>query len=414
MSIRRPLTSRCSRPQTKTLLAVVIVAAVLRLSLAISLADQPERYFQSDAYGYEYLANNILRFHIFTGSQAPPLEPDTFRTPLYPLLMAAIYAVFGHRPFMVVLAQCGASMISLWLVFRLADQMFGWSAALLAALWMALGLGQVIHASLILTETVFMTLLLSTVWCAWQLLNDTTRRTKLTYAVLTGVTAGLTALCRPMAIYLPVVIAFVVGVFWLERERSLRTIWQRVYQVVVIALLLATTLSPWLIRNVILFHSPQLSTIQGYNLLFFNAGYLRARLKSVTWEESYAQIQAEVQTEIGDQHLNPLELASYYQQKAIQEIADHPVAYARVHLAGIFWQFTLPNTNFLANMLGILDRSTGIIANLRTRDVSASLQVLREFWYEYMHGSPAQLIFILAVCRREIRRSIFGPFLRSK
>jgi 4-amino-4-deoxy-L-arabinose transferase-like glycosyltransferase len=293
--------------------------------------------------------------------------------------------------------QCGASLIGLWLVFRLADQMSGRSAALLAALWMALDLGQVIHASLILTETVFVTLLLSSIWCTWQLLSATIHRTKLIYAGLTGVTAGLTALCRPVAMYLPIVIAFVVGVFWLERERFSRTIWQHVCQIVVIVLLFVAALSPWLIRNVILFRSPQLSTIQGYNLLFFNAGYLRARLKGVTWEEAYAQIQAEVQAEVGDQHLNPLEMADYYQQKAIYEIASHPVAYARVHLAGIFWQFVLPNTNFLANMLGILDRPTGIIANLRTRDLSANLQVLQEFWSDFVRGSPAQLIFLLAL-----------------
>ena len=122
----------------------------------------------------------------------------------------------------------------------------------IAALWMALDLGQVIHASLILTETVFVTLLLSSIWCTWQLLSATIHRTKLIYAGLTGVTAGLTALCRPVAMYLPVVIAFVVGVFWLERERSSRTIWQHVCQIVVIVLLFVAALSPWLIRNVIL------------------------------------------------------------------------------------------------------------------------------------------------------------------
>jgi 4-amino-4-deoxy-L-arabinose transferase-like glycosyltransferase len=399
MPMRRLFTLRCPCPQREKWLAaaIVVIAVALRLGLAISLVRQPERYFQSDAYGYENLANNLLRFHAFTASEAPPLEPDTFRTPLYPLFMAAIYAVFGHQPFVIVLVQCGASLMSLWFVFLLADRMFGRSAALLAALWMALDLGQVIFASLIMTETVFVTLLVLSTWCTWRLISATIRRKKLIYAGLTGITAGLAALCRPVAMYLPVVMAFVVGVLWLERGHSSRTVWRHVRQTVVIVLLFVATLSPWLLRNAILFRSPQLSSIQGFNLLFHNTAYMRARLEGSTWKEAYTQIRAEVQAETGNRQLNPLELADYYQQKAIREIAGHPAAYAHAHLEGIFWLFAMPNTNFLANLLGILDHPTGIIANLRTRDPSANLQALQGFWNDFVRGSPAQLIFLLAL-----------------
>jgi len=413
--------------------AIVLIAVLLRVGLAAALASQPERYFQSDAPHYERLANNLLEFHVFTLSEAPPLEPDALRTPLYPLFMAAIYGLFGHRPFAIVLAQCAASMISLWLASHLAHRTFGRRAALIAALCMALDLGQVIFASLIMTETVFVTLVVSSAWWTWRLVDATTsvrseggcrhpfrsagvpfRRDRLVYAGLAGASAGLAALCRPVATYLPIVLAAVVGVHWLEQGRSrpdrfrktcqvspqgrsAQTIGRALGQIGVMGLAVLISLSPWLIRNALRFDSPQLSTIQGFNLLFHNTAYLRARLDGSTWKEEFNQLRDDVEAEIGDQDLGQMELASYYQQKAIREIASHPVAYAQAHATGMFWFFATPNTNFLANQLGILRQPTGIIANLRTRNLSANLQALREFWDEYVYGAPVQLVFLLAL-----------------
>jgi hypothetical protein len=57
----------------------------------------------------------------------------------------------------------------------------------------------------------------------------------------------------------------------------------------------------------------------------------------------------------------------------------------------------LPNTNFLANTLGILDHSTGIIADMRTRSVSENVHALTDFVAQFLVGSPDRVLFFVAL-----------------
>ena len=369
------------------LIAILLVALILRFGLLLSLAQDPRRFLQSDASGYDQIAANLVAHAAFSVADQPPYLPDAFRTPLYPYFLAAIYWIAGRSYVAVVVVQCLLSLATVGLVFKLGSVIGGRAAGLAAALIAALDVGQIIHANLLLTETIYTLLLVLALVVLWRLLAGG----RLWLAAGAGVLLGLGTLCRPVALYLPLALAALA-------VAVMQTGWRR--RLAAAGLLLAAyalTLAPWLARNQLIFGAPRLSSIQGYNLLFFNAGYLRAQVEHVPLEQADAELAREVRPALAAAGDNPFRQEAVYQAHAGQIIAAHPWLYARLHAQGALLMLVLPNTNFLANMLGILSTPTGLIANLRTRGLWESLRALGDFYQSYLSRSPQLPLFLGAL-----------------
>src|SRR6266581_1015841 len=80
------------RKQWLAFLALLIVAATFRIFVA--------HHWPNDAPGdsktYAQIARNLLEQHSYSDSEAPPYQPTLIRLPGYPLVLAAVYKVFGH------------------------------------------------------------------------------------------------------------------------------------------------------------------------------------------------------------------------------------------------------------------------------------------------------------------------------
>src|SRR5947207_8964656 len=71
---------------------VILLAATFRISVAHWLPnDEPD-----DGRVYAQIARNVLEQHIYSLETEPPYSPTLIRIPGYPLLIAAVYKVFGH------------------------------------------------------------------------------------------------------------------------------------------------------------------------------------------------------------------------------------------------------------------------------------------------------------------------------
>ena len=374
-------------PTQGWLYIVLAVAVLLRLGLMLSLLDNPRNFVQSDAPGYDVIAINLINHRAFSGDADAPFQPDAFRTPVYPLFLAGIYAVFGHAYAVAVFVQCLISVVSVYLVFRLGRQMIGPTAGAAAALLTAVDAGLIIHANLLLTETLFTLLLILALTALWRFTQ--TRQAR--YGVMCGVWLGLATLCRPVTQYLVFGFAAILLV-------AIRPRWRRGLQAAVVLILAYTaSVSPWLIRNWLTFGTPQVSSIQGYNLFVFNASYLQAQLDHTTLEEAQAGLSKQIEPQLAAAGDNQFEQAAVYQAAALQIIGQHPLDYLRLHIQGAVLMLMLPNTNFLANMYGILSVQTGLIANLRTRTLTENFQALLQFFQSYLSSSPKQAIFLIAL-----------------
>ena len=119
-----------------------------------------------------------------------------YMAPLYPYILAGIYKLFGHNIPLVYVLQLLLGVVNTVLVFAISRRLFGLSPAVIASLFLTF-YGPLIYLEpKIMTETLFITLGLVSMYLLLQVLESP----NLTGAFCLGLTLGLSAICRPVAL----------------------------------------------------------------------------------------------------------------------------------------------------------------------------------------------------------------------
>jgi len=241
----------------------IALALVLTTALLVRLAaglwwqhhlPEGERFGFGDSESYWVLGQAIARGQPYVFG-SPPRQ--CLRTPGYPAILAALFAMVGFHP-PVVLARafsaiCGT--LSVGGVYWLTRQLFGAREVLLAAILAAVYPGAVAMSALVLSEAPFSTLMLLELilWnYGWR--AESNRRRDL-YMTAAGVVAGLATLVRPSwLLFTP--LAVIAGVtFSSARKRHL-------VAGAHLMLGLCLTMSPWWVRNFRLYGTFVPTTLQ--------------------------------------------------------------------------------------------------------------------------------------------------------
>lgn len=294
-----------------------LVALILRLALFFGSAPwgaaAQERILSGDAGQYHLLASAIadqFSFEGFTG----------LRTPGYPLWVAAWYAAFGAEPWVVLFVQAFLDAGTAWVIYAVARE-FGAprGIAQLAMLLYALEAVAIALSQQLLSETLFTFLLITAAY----LLARSVLRRSLPYALLCGLALGAAAVVRPIGLYIPILFSpcfFLLGSAWRQRIAY--------FAVFAAGTLLAVL--PWCAFYYIRFDRFSLSTIEGYNLLTYNAARVKARQEHIDSAEAVRQLEGNALQGMG----NPFVRADAQKRIALEYIAAHPLIYARAHLKG--------------------------------------------------------------------------------
>jgi 4-amino-4-deoxy-L-arabinose transferase-like glycosyltransferase len=235
--------TRASRKTDFILPCIFGLALSLRLAYAL-LAPHIDPFLlqdelSSDARDYDQLAWNLAQGIGFTGYPTF-LRPTSFRAPLYPFFLAAVYLVFGRNLVAARLVQALVGALACPISAKIADKLFGRRVALLAGLGMALHPLLIYFEGWIITDTLFIFLLTLTVLLALRAIEQPTAAG----AIGTGVVLGLSVLTRPQAILmLPLLLVWFAV--------NLKTTGTRARFVLVSLVFVATigVLMPWTIRN---------------------------------------------------------------------------------------------------------------------------------------------------------------------
>jgi hypothetical protein len=199
-------------------IALIALAAVLRMTAAAVLPDQSSALV--DALAYRELAARL-----WSDGQIAGL----YQMPLYPLLIAVVGPSIGQLG-----ADIALSVISLWLVYALADQLFSDQYARIFAMAAAACYPPLIFFSVVgLSETLFITLILAAFLC-WY-------RARFTAAAFFAVLAVLT---RPVFdVFAPALVVFFALV--VHRQSFKKTVQHLAIYVVVYCALM----SLWWVNN---------------------------------------------------------------------------------------------------------------------------------------------------------------------
>ncbi|MAG34936.1 MAG: hypothetical protein CL878_01595 [Dehalococcoidia bacterium] len=248
---------------------VLLVAFVVRLGYVLTLENALNVTFEADPITYDQLARNLLAGQPYVGASfyfpAGTENPTALWDPLYPLFLAAIYALVGHDFLAVRLVQVALAVASCGLLYVLGRSIFGPRTALVGAGFAAIYPFFIYYTGQLLTETLFTFLMLFLLTLAHYVAEGRFRGA--TAVVALGITAGLTVLARAEALYFAVILVAALA-WWAVPLLSsgapdLRA---RLISLVALVAVFAATLAPWVVFNYARFDRLFVSTKLGYNL----------------------------------------------------------------------------------------------------------------------------------------------------
>lgn len=281
----------------RDLLLVFFFALLARLFFVQQALPDTENFLRPDSRSYLAPASGLAQGKGFT---LPDGRLDTLRTPGYPLFLAAHRALTPSYLF-PALTQCLLDSATAVFVSLIALTLTSHPLASMAGMLYALDPVAAAQAPLILSETWFTFLLVSAVWLA--LLNSPAA----------GFFCGLSALTRPVALYLWIPWTFAWGRrFWL------------------FALLAAAPTTLWCARNYQRFGSFELSSITGINMLFWEGAAVKAAAEGIAFEEARRRLVVE-EPESATELDKPFQRSARQKEKGLAIMAAHPAAVLKVH-----------------------------------------------------------------------------------
>lgn len=191
--------------------------------------------------GYEAIARELLRGHGFALDANS--GPTAARAPLYPLLLAALYGLFGFGAASVLWTHAVLGALTCVLLFLAGCRMFGRAVGTVAGLLFALFPPHLWWSQYVLSETLLVMLIVATFLAVVRLIQKPSAGR----AAAAGALFGLTALCNAMILFLPPVLIAAAAASRECRRGVLR-------HTPVLLLAMGVVVMPWTARNFLVFH----------------------------------------------------------------------------------------------------------------------------------------------------------------
>ena len=397
----------------RRLIVIILIALALRLAVIPFNNYLFEDLMDADhihAWEPGNMARNLLSGHGF-GSSLDSTQPSAMLTPVYPLIVAGFFRVFGIHTFAAITAihvfDCLINSLTCIPIFLLARRSFGERVAWWAAwIWAFFPYG-IYFAAAFAWSTHLM--LFCICWLLY-LAQDLDRSSRLWLWAGFGLLAGFMGLTEPSSL---VVVAFLMALSCRRRAVQGKR-W--LLPGLVAALVIVATLTPWMIRNAVTLHRfiPMRDNM-GLELWMGNNGYDLRWTSDQLHPLHDAQEMADYNT-MGELAYNDLK-----SQQAKAYIQAHPGWYAwmcvrrAVYIWTSFWSFNrdylamepmdLPNIPFataltLLALLGLLTawRDTPIEA-IRYGGVLFLFPIMYYFTHpEPYHLRPLDPLIVILGC----------------
>ncbi len=243
------------RAARRRLTLLALGAFLLRLAVIAACSDAG---LFADMRDYQARALHLLRHGTF--------YPDAFWPPIYPVFLAAVYAVAGVNLFAVRLIQAGLGALSVALTFVLARRILSARTSLVAAAVVAVYPALVLLPVLVLSENVFVPLVLLGLWLG--------QRRERHAPFLAGIALATATLTRSVGWAAIAGVAVSLMADRQERRQITRSL-------ALLAAGCAVVMLPWAARNAALYGRPVvvLDTASGYNFLLGNNPRATGRLE---------------------------------------------------------------------------------------------------------------------------------------
>jgi len=272
-----------------------------------------------------------------------PLESDYYRTPVYPLFIALAESI-GPEGFTIILLQIITSVATCYFTYRIAVELTqNIFIGNIAAFIVAIDMPSITLANLVLTETLFSFLLIVCFYFFINYLKEH-KRSHLMYA---GVFTGMVILCRPIAFFIPFLFS---GFIIFKYRKNISVLFKQLVLFCGFTLLIV---SPWLIRNKIVYDHFFLSVIREHNILNYKAAAIYAERFNYSLAQAQSTLRWKTFREFkGDAHKQPYEYGKYIEKEGTKIILEYPGTFIKHHFIEITNFFLRPTRSYIDIQLG--------------------------------------------------------------
>ena len=214
------------------------LALGLALLTGIAVLVRPPLSIPPNFESYDTLGWNLARGAGFTFNEEGIESPYFFRTPGYPLFLAAVYSLFGHTPRAVFLFQIGFHLLTVILVYALTRRCFDKRVTAAASILTAVFPLTTMYIPTVLPETLSTFLTVLILWLFIRTLDGKNPW----LALLTGGVIAYAALVRPV---FGLFSLFLFAGAWRAKERG-RNLFPTF---VILHLGFVLVWMPWVVRN---------------------------------------------------------------------------------------------------------------------------------------------------------------------
>jgi 4-amino-4-deoxy-L-arabinose transferase-like glycosyltransferase len=368
-------------------LGLFLLFLLLRLFLSAFIFQSPHNSFYDDSPGYELPALDLLKNGHF-GTD----DDEVLRTPGYPAFIAGVYAIFGQVPGFVVLVQLVVSGLTGLLVFCIGKRVFSEGVGVLGGYVYAISPNVALSALSILTETVYTFFLLLALFFA---IGISRTRSYLLLA-MSGLCLGLSALVRPISLYL---VPLWVAVLVLESLKSGAPFARSLKQVALFILGFIIIVFPWMFRNYGLLSRFTLSTVDAYTLFYYSATATVAENEGLTLDKAEETLLARLQAEPGYDQTDSRNRVYVAARYALRIVLQHPLSYVKAHIRGTVLTLLAPSWTDWTRLSGIGTRGSGAILKFLALDFQGGLSRLMDMassagWFAVILP-VAELLYVL-------------------
>jgi len=227
-------------------IAIFLIAFIVRLSFVIYETDIPS----SDAAYYDRLSISISKGYGYVDDNG---APDSFSPPFYPAFLAIIYKFFGHSYFAVRFIQSIIGAFTSVFIFLIGKRAYSFFVGIAASFISIAYLPFIKSAGLLRTENIFTFILILIVFYLLRIQENI----KLRDSIMLGLLLGLSILTKSVMLLF---LLFVIPAFIYSPDSSFL---KRLKNYAVVLLFIILSMSPWIVRNYIVYRQFVLVSAQG-------------------------------------------------------------------------------------------------------------------------------------------------------
>ncbi len=322
-----------------------------------------------DSKAYVLLADNLLSERVFSLSRSEPFFPESFRSPGYPIFLAGLFLMtFGNKAVALFLQGLILSFLPL-IVYILLKRISDERVAFWSSIIFIFEPTRLFVSGSFLSDGLFALIFTSSILFFMKYFNSDDFKS----LIFSGLLLGASILIRPIAIFLPFI--FLIYYLWQKRFSG-----NGIYRGALCFLAaVVIVISPWMLRNKVIFDSWQISSVGSFNFAYYNSMEF-LRYQGAAADPKLIMAADDFRDQIKDHTYLALSNSEKFNEFTFEVIGSDPFGYFKFHVIKTIPFFATDGLRDIARSLQIIsDKPLNISSAIINEDWKSLINYLANF-----------------------------------